>query len=135
MQPNQTAPITRSAAPQAAPKAPRDNALAAVRKHLSTEEVAAPLKVKPQSIRAAYCRDGHYLGVVPIKLPNRRLLWPADEVNALIAGRTVKTDVAQIDAHFARKAADADKVQPHIRAKAAAKAKRLAALTAGEVAQ
>jgi hypothetical protein len=61
------------------------------------------------------------------------LLWDEAEVDALIAGKTVKTpDAAQIDAHAARKAANASKVPAHIRAKAEAKAKRL---TSGEVAK
>lgn len=50
----------------------------------STESLADLLHIQPQSIRAAYCRHGHYLGMVPVKLPNRRLLWPADAVAALI---------------------------------------------------
>jgi hypothetical protein len=29
--------------------------------------------IKPQTWRAAYCRNGHYLGMVPVKLPNGRL--------------------------------------------------------------
>lgn len=52
----------------------------------STGQVAALLHVRPQSLRAALCRDGHYFGVVPIKLPNRLLAWPADQVNALVRG-------------------------------------------------
>jgi len=112
-------------APQAAPKAPRNDAPIDVRK-LSTEALAILLFVRQQSIRASYCKNGHYLGLIPIKLPNRRLLWDADEVDALIAGRTVKTPAAHdIAAHFARKAADASKVPAHIRAKTEAKAKRL----------
>jgi hypothetical protein len=52
----------------------------------STEVLAEHLNIKPQTIRAALCRDGHYLGLRPIKLPNRRLLWPADAVIALLSG-------------------------------------------------
>jgi hypothetical protein len=123
--------------PHAAPETSRSDwqkIAESVARNFSTEEFAAQLKVKPQTIRAGYCRDGHYLDVVPIKLSNRRLLWPADEVDALIAGRTVKADPEKIDEHFARKTADASKVLPHIRAKSEAKAKRLAAMT-GEVVQ
>jgi hypothetical protein len=104
-----------------------------VARNFSTEEFAAQLKVKPQTIRAGYCRDGHYLGVVPIKLPNRRLLWDSAEVEALIAGRPVKTpDAADLDKHFERKAAESAKRPAHIVRNA--EAKRLAAVTAGEVA-
>ena len=52
----------------------------------STEVLAEHLSIKPQTIRAALCRDGHYPGLRPIKLPNRRLLWSADAVNALLSG-------------------------------------------------
>jgi hypothetical protein len=52
----------------------------------STEVLAEQLKIKPQTIRAALCRDGHYLGLRPVKLPNRRLLWDALALEALIAG-------------------------------------------------
>jgi hypothetical protein len=53
---------------------------------LSTEEAAARLKIKPQTLRAALCRDGHYLGARPIKSANRFLLWPADQIERLAAG-------------------------------------------------
>lgn len=52
----------------------------------STEVLAEHLKIKPQTIRAALCRNGHYLGLRPIKLPNRRLLWSADALSALLNG-------------------------------------------------
>jgi hypothetical protein len=56
---------------------------------LSTEEAAALLKIKPQSMRAALCRDSHYLGVRPIKSANRFLLWPADQIERLAAGEVL----------------------------------------------
>ncbi|MEF8730283.1 MAG: hypothetical protein V5B34_19105 [Accumulibacter sp.] len=97
---------------------------------LTTDELAARFSVSPQTPRASFCRFGHWMGLVPVKLPNGRLLWSADQADALIAGETAKTpDPADLDKHFARKAADADKVRPHIRAKIEAKAKRL---TTGE---
>ena len=52
----------------------------------STEVLAEHLNIKPQTIRAALCRDGHYLGLRPIKLPNRRLLWDASALEALLSG-------------------------------------------------
>ena len=48
--------------------------------HLSTEDLAERLGVKPQTLRAAFCRQGHYFGIRPVKLPNRMLRWPADTV-------------------------------------------------------
>ncbi len=44
--------------------------------HLTTEEFARRLGVKSHTVRRSLCVKGHYLGVRPIKLPNRRLLWP-----------------------------------------------------------
>lgn len=53
---------------------------------LSTEEAATRLGIKPQTLRAALCRDGAYFGIRPFKSKNRFLRWPADAVEALIAG-------------------------------------------------
>jgi len=51
---------------------------------LSTKEFAAALNLQQQSIRAALCRAGHYLGLVPVKLPNGRMLWDASAVARLV---------------------------------------------------
>jgi len=53
---------------------------------LSTNELAALFKVAPQSIRAAICRNGHWLGMRPVKLANRRILWDADQANRILSG-------------------------------------------------
>lgn len=60
---------------------------------ISTEELAALLRLRPQSLRAALCRDGHYFGLRPRKMPNGRLLWPADAVERLTSPRPA--EVAQ----------------------------------------
>ena len=57
---------------------------------LTTEELAALLRLKPDSLRAALYRDGHYFGLRPRKMPNGRLLWPADAEERLAAPRTVE---------------------------------------------
>ncbi|KAA6124493.1 DNA-binding protein [Cupriavidus cauae] len=54
---------------------------------LSTEELAVELKCLPHSIRKRYSQTGTYWGVRPIKLPNGRLLWPADTVQRITEGR------------------------------------------------
>lgn len=59
-------------------------------KRLSTEEAAALLKIKPQTMRAALCRDGHYLGARPTKSANRFLLWDAAQVERLAAGESLQ---------------------------------------------
>jgi hypothetical protein len=62
------------------------NHLAAISKHrlfLSTEEFAEQLTIRPQSIRKRYCQTGGYFGVRPVKMPNGRLMWPADAIQKL----------------------------------------------------
>lgn len=54
--------------------------------HINTRELAHLLRVQEQTIRNAYCRDGHYLNLRPTKLPNRLLLWPAEQAQALASG-------------------------------------------------
>jgi len=53
---------------------------------LSTEVTAARFWVEPQTLRASLCRNGHYMGMRPVKLPNGRLLWDAQEVERLASG-------------------------------------------------
>lgn len=53
----------------------------------STEQLAQILHLKPQSLRAAICRDGHYFGLVPRKMPNGRLIWPSDALERLTTPR------------------------------------------------
>lgn len=59
---------------------------ASILRTYSTEEAAAILKVKPQTLRAAVCRDGAYFGVRPQKARNRFLMWDAAAVDALLNG-------------------------------------------------
>lgn len=54
--------------------------------HITTEQYAEITNVKAETIRSGYCRTGNYLGVVPKKLPNRRLAWPAKDVARLLNG-------------------------------------------------
>ena len=55
-------------------------------RRLTTEEFATAISLKAQSIRKRYSLTGSYHGVRPIKLPNRRLLWPADSLEQLASG-------------------------------------------------
>lgn len=59
---------------------------ASILRTYSTEEAAAVLKVRPQTLRAAVCRDGHYFGVRPKKARNRFLMWDASAIDALLSG-------------------------------------------------
>ncbi|ATE58981.1 hypothetical protein [Thauera sinica] len=52
---------------------------------LGTDAFAANNHVKGQSVRKRYCQTGSYFGVRPVKLANRRLLWPAVIVTRDIA--------------------------------------------------
>ncbi len=45
------------------------------------EQFAALNQVRPQSVRARICRTGSYFGVVPKKLANGRLAFPAVQVS------------------------------------------------------
>lgn len=55
------------------------------RKHLTTDEAANILCLRPQTLRKAYAARGSYGGVIPTKCAaNRRLYWEADAVRRLI---------------------------------------------------
>lgn len=51
---------------------------------MNTRELATRLGNQPHTLHAAYCRNGHYFGVFPEKLPNGTLLWPDDAVERLV---------------------------------------------------
>ncbi|WP_176158142.1 DNA-binding protein [Burkholderia multivorans] len=56
------------------------------RRPITTEELAALLSIRPQSIRKRYCQTGAYFSLRPVKLPNGRLMWPADALDKLAEG-------------------------------------------------
>jgi len=43
---------------------------------VDTKSFASKNLVKPQTVRKGYSTTGAYLGIVPTKLANGRLLWP-----------------------------------------------------------
>lgn len=45
---------------------------------LTTEALAERIGLRPASIRSRMSRTGSYFGLIPKRLPNGRLLWPAD---------------------------------------------------------
>lgn len=51
---------------------------------LTTEQFAAQHLVDAQTVRKRLSGHGSYFGVKPLRLPNRRLLWPADSITTLI---------------------------------------------------
>lgn len=51
---------------------------------IPTNEFASLLCVKDGTVRRSLCTNGHYLGIVPSKLPNGRLLWPRSKGEKLL---------------------------------------------------
>jgi hypothetical protein len=58
------------------------------RKHVTTKELAGMVGVQPATVRRGLCVDGEYLGLRPIKLKNRRLLWPLDGIRQILEGKS-----------------------------------------------
>lgn len=54
--------------------------------HVSTEAAARLFNVQPNTLRASLCRQGHYLGIRPRKLPNRLLAWPLEDISRVMQG-------------------------------------------------
>lgn len=68
---------------------------------LSTRRMAAAFDVAEQTPRASLCRHGHWMGLIPLKLPSGRLLWSAAEVERLLSGKAISEGLAkgkQLDA-------------------------------------
>ncbi len=57
-----------------------------IQKNYTTEQLAEEIHGQPSSIRTRFCKTGSYYGIKPKKLPNGRLLWPAEDVRKLIEG-------------------------------------------------
>lgn len=57
---------------------------------LSTDEIAARAHVKKETPIASLCRKGSFLGIVPVKLPNGRLLWPEADFERVLTGGFLK---------------------------------------------
>jgi hypothetical protein len=72
------------------PTAWRNDAPLTTHSSYSTEQAAAILHIRPNTLRVALCRDGAYMGVRPIKRANRFLAWPANEIDALAHGEAVQ---------------------------------------------
>lgn len=53
---------------------------------LTTENLANWFHVKPGAIYQAHQRHGQFNGIVPIKLPSGRLLWPRSDVADVLRG-------------------------------------------------
>ncbi len=55
----------------------------------NTREVAELFRVQPSSIRENMSHQGNgtYAGIKPILAPNKRLLWPIEEVEEALRGK------------------------------------------------
>jgi hypothetical protein len=53
----------------------------------TTNEIARRFGVKPDTVRRNFCVSGHFLGLQPLKLPNKRLLWPDIQPEELVSER------------------------------------------------
>ena len=72
---------------------------------IDTKELAALLNIKPQSIYKRLCATKTYWGLTPSKLPNGRLLWPADAVERLKGSNSsAETSAAAIPPLYGDKA-------------------------------
>lgn len=60
------------------------------RQTMQTAALARRIGYKPASIRTHVSRNGNFQGITPKRLPNGRLLWPADAVERLLSGEVVK---------------------------------------------
>ncbi|VTU31037.1 hypothetical protein SRS16CHR_04798 [Variovorax sp. SRS16] len=52
---------------------------------LTTDQFAAQQLVEPQTVRKQYSASGSYHGVRPVRLRNRKLLWPDNTIACLAA--------------------------------------------------
>lgn len=53
---------------------------------LTTNQFVEPINVQGNTARRAYCVQGHYLGAVPKKLLNNRLLWSKKDQERILSG-------------------------------------------------
>lgn len=53
---------------------------------MATDEFAASVGLKSQTIRKTYCLKGEVMGIRPIKLPNGKLRWPTQAIADLLKG-------------------------------------------------
>jgi predicted site-specific integrase-resolvase len=65
------------------------------RRHVSTDEFADRMLVLRQTVLKAYSRDGAYCGIRPVRLPNRRLAWPENEIEKLFETHNPMTSVKE----------------------------------------
>jgi len=53
--------------------------------HVTTKQLSKMLGVNTDTIRRGLCVNGHYLGLKPVKMPNRMLMWPVANIDKLFS--------------------------------------------------
>lgn len=51
--------------------------------HIGTDVAAVTLLVEPETMLKSHSIHGHYAGIRPVRLPNRKLAWPIAEIEKL----------------------------------------------------
>lgn len=51
--------------------------------HVGTEVFAEIVLVEPKTVLKSHSIHGHYVGIRPVRLPNRKLAWPIAEIEKL----------------------------------------------------
>lgn len=71
------------------PSKPKNEATSTLPQFLTTQELANAFRLSVSGIKGAVYRHGHWCGIRPLKFASggksSRLLWPLDEVHALVA--------------------------------------------------
>lgn len=62
----------------------------------TTPELARHCGITAEGLRVHLCKRGSYYGLIPERMPNGRLLWPADSMERLKAlGRKTRVHTPQ----------------------------------------
>ena len=62
----------------------------------TTPELARHCGITAEGLRVHLCKRGSYYGLIPERMPNGRLLWPADSMEQLKAlGRKTRVHTPQ----------------------------------------
>ncbi|MEX3973540.1 hypothetical protein [Paraburkholderia caribensis] len=63
--------------------------------HVGTDVAAVTLLVEPETMLKSHSIHGHYAGIRPVRLPNRKLAWPIAEIEKLFETHHHTTSVKE----------------------------------------
>lgn len=63
--------------------------------HVGTDVAAPMLLVAPETMLKSHSLNGHYAGIRPVRLPNRKLAWPIAEIEKLFETHHHTTSVKE----------------------------------------